>query len=209
MANAARCTAVWQQHMARAMTCNHAISNLSQFVSCATSTVAAAVTAAAAAFAVSTTQLQSARGKLSPSQLAQATAAMLCHALSCRCCAAGQLRHFAAGPGPTVVPNPLQQIVPPIIKGIGAAVGGIRGGLAAAADQLTSGPATQSAIAYFADTVRHMQQQHLGVVGRRCLWGAVAIAADWYYRKQQGSGGHALLCVHPAAAERAPQGECF
>jgi hypothetical protein len=58
-----------------------------------------------------------------------------------------------------VVPNPLQQVVPPIIKGIGAAVGGLKGGLAAAADQLTSGPATQSAIAYFADKVRCMQQQ--------------------------------------------------
>ncbi|WIA18589.1 hypothetical protein OEZ85_010030 [Tetradesmus obliquus] len=74
-------------------------------------------------------------------------------AVTAGCCAAGQLRHFAAGPGPTVVANPLQQIVPPILKGIGAAVGGLKGGLAAAADQLTSGPATQGAIAYFADTV--------------------------------------------------------
>lgn len=83
----------------------------------------------------------------------------------CRCCAAGQLRHFAAGPGPTVVPNPLQQIVPPILKGIGAAVGGLKGGLAAAADQLTSGPATQGAIAYFADTVRTQRRRCLQVAG--------------------------------------------
>jgi hypothetical protein len=58
-----------------------------------------------------------------------------------------------------VVPNPLQQIVPPIIKGIGAAVSGLKGGLAAAADQVTSGPATQSAIAYFADKVRMQEKQ--------------------------------------------------
>ncbi|KAF6253669.1 hypothetical protein COO60DRAFT_1463078 [Scenedesmus sp. NREL 46B-D3] len=43
-------------------------------------------------------------------------------AVTAGCCAAGQLRHFAAGPGPTVVPNPLQQVVPPLLKGIGAAV---------------------------------------------------------------------------------------
>jgi hypothetical protein len=78
-----------------------------------------------------------------------------------------------------VVPNPLQQIVPPIIKGIGAAVAGLKGGWAAAADQLTSGPATQGAIAYFADKVRHMQQQQqdLGVVHRQCWWAAVATGA--------------------------------
>lgn len=72
----------------------------------------------------------------------------------CRCVSTGQLRHFAAhGEPPKVVPNPLQQIVPPILKGVGAAVGGLKSGSAALWEGLTSGPATQATIAYFADNV--------------------------------------------------------
>lgn len=67
--------------------------------------------------------------------------------------AAGQVRRFAAGEPPKIVPNPLQQIVPPIISGIGAAVSGLKSGSAALLDAITSGPATRSAIAAVADHV--------------------------------------------------------
>ncbi|KAF8059110.1 hypothetical protein HT031_005282 [Scenedesmus sp. PABB004] len=61
------------------------------------------------------------------------------------------LRGLAGGPGPAIVPNPLQQIVPPILKGIGGGLSGAKAGAAAAWEQVTSGPATRGAIAYFAD----------------------------------------------------------
>eukprot|EP00882_Tetradesmus_deserticola_P002943 GHRQ01003127.1.p1 GENE.GHRQ01003127.1~~GHRQ01003127.1.p1 ORF type:complete len:386 (+),score=202.65 GHRQ01003127.1:188-1345(+) len=95
------------------------------------------------------------RASVLAAQLAQRAGALAAfeQTVPAGCCAASQLRHFAAGPGPTVVPNPLQQVVPPLLKGIGAAVDGVKGGLAAAADQLTSGPATRGTIAYFADKV--------------------------------------------------------
>lgn len=54
------------------------------------------------------------------------TGCMLCR-LSCRCAAAAsqlQLRAGFAAEPPKIVPNPLQQIVPPIIKGIRATVDG-------------------------------------------------------------------------------------
>eukprot|EP00879_Flechtneria_rotunda_P000599 GHRR01000708.1.p1 GENE.GHRR01000708.1~~GHRR01000708.1.p1 ORF type:complete len:394 (+),score=145.47 GHRR01000708.1:136-1317(+) len=77
-------------------------------------------------------------------------------AVTAGCISASQLRHFAAaanGESPKVVPNPLQKIVPPILNGIGAAVNGIQQGSAALVDGLTNGPATRSAIAFFADKV--------------------------------------------------------
>lgn len=72
--------------------------------------------------------------------------------------AAAQLQQAAAfaaagGPPPTITPNPLQQIVPPIIKGMGAAVDGVKSGVAALSHQLSDGPATRAAIAAFADKV--------------------------------------------------------
>eukprot|EP00775_Hariotina_reticulata_P000898 gene898-1221_t len=52
-----------------------------------------------------------------------------------------------------IKPNPLQQIVPPIIKGFGAAVDGIKAGGSAMVDGLTNSAATRGAVAYFADNV--------------------------------------------------------
>jgi protein phosphatase 1 regulatory subunit 42 len=75
-------------------------------------------------------------------------------ALAAGCVSSSQLRHFAAqGEPPKIVPNPLQQIVPPILKGVGAAVDGLKSGSSALWEGLTSGPATQATIAYLADTV--------------------------------------------------------
>lgn len=74
-------------------------------------------------------------------------------AVTAGCVSSTQLRHFAAHEPPKIVPNPLQQIVPPIIKGFGVAVDGLKSGSVAIWDGLTSGPATQAAIAYFADNV--------------------------------------------------------
>jgi hypothetical protein len=74
-----------------------------------------------------------------------------------RCLAAAanstQLRCFAAGQPPEIKPNPLQQIVPPIIKGFGAAVAGIKAGGSAVVDGLTNSAATRGSVAYFADKV--------------------------------------------------------
>jgi protein phosphatase 1 regulatory subunit 42 len=76
-------------------------------------------------------------------------------ALTAGCGAAAsqlQLRAgFAAGAPPEIKPNPLQQIVPPIIKGIKATVDGVSAGLSAASQGLKDGPATRGAIHYFAD----------------------------------------------------------
>ncbi|GBF92246.1 hypothetical protein Rsub_05329 [Raphidocelis subcapitata] len=57
------------------------------------------------------------------------------------------------GAPPAVVPNPLQQIVPPIIKGIKAGVDGIKNGIPAAAAAIVGSGAARSAVAYFADNV--------------------------------------------------------
>lgn len=57
------------------------------------------------------------------------------------------------GTPPAVVPNPLQQIVPPIIKGIRIGFDGVTGALPAAAAAIANSGATRGAIAYFADNV--------------------------------------------------------
>lgn len=57
------------------------------------------------------------------------------------------------GHPPEVVPNPLQQIVPPIIKGIKAGVDGIKNGIPAAAAAIAGSGAARGAAAYFADHV--------------------------------------------------------
>lgn len=89
-------------------------------------------------------------------QLAQraGTSAELALTAGCGAAASSQLQlraSFAAGSAPEITPNPLQQIVPPIIKGIKATVDGVSSGLSAVSDGLRDGPATRSAIHYFAD----------------------------------------------------------
>lgn len=59
----------------------------------------------------------------------------------------------AAAEPPKIVPNPLQQIVPPIIKAAGVAAAGVRSGVSAAVDGLINGPATRGAITYVADAL--------------------------------------------------------
>lgn len=88
-------------------------------------------------------------------QLVQRAGGPLESALTAGCAAAASqlpLRSgFAAGAKPEVVPNPLQQIVPPIIKGIKAAVDGVSAGLSAATTGLVDGPLTRSALHLYAD----------------------------------------------------------
>lgn len=88
-------------------------------------------------------------------QLAQRAGAPVESALTAGCAAAAsqlQLRAgFAAGTPPEIKPNPLQQIVPPIIKGIKATVDGVSAGLSGASQFLREGPATRGALHYFAD----------------------------------------------------------
>ena len=62
-------------------------------------------------------------------------------------------RGFAAGAPPEVIPNPLQQIVPPIISTVKLGYGALEAGAKAAADAVLRGSATQKTIAYFADKV--------------------------------------------------------
>jgi len=62
-------------------------------------------------------------------------------------------RCFAAGAPPEVIPNPLQQIVPPIISTVKVGYGALEAGAKAAADAVLRGSATQKTIAYFADKV--------------------------------------------------------
>lgn len=84
-----------------------------------------------------------------------AAGAPLESALTSGCAAAAtqlQLRAgFAAAEPPKIVPNPLQQIVPPIIKGIRATVDGVSAGLSGAGEFLRDGPVTRGALHYYAD----------------------------------------------------------
>lgn len=66
------------------------------------------------------------------------------------------MRGFASGEKvlPPTVPNPLQQIVPPIISGFKAAVSGASSGSKALLEALKNSSATQGTIAYVADKVR-------------------------------------------------------